>query len=89
LERAGELTCPYRAIRHPASAVALVWLGSPILWKIAQVTAFSILLFTETSMPSGFFLKKKPPCTISKRQDVNRKRSKMCDIKFADFSIST
>jgi hypothetical protein len=27
-------------------------------------TAFSILLFTETGQPGGFFLKKKPPCTL-------------------------
>ena len=39
------------------------------------VTAFSILVHTETTMPSGFFLKKKPPCTIFKWQHVNRKRS--------------
>jgi hypothetical protein len=38
-------------------------------------TAFSILVHTETTMPSGFFLKKKPPCTIFKWQHVNRKRS--------------
>jgi hypothetical protein len=39
-------------------------------------TAFSILLFTETRKLSGFFLKKKPPCTISLCQHVNRKCSK-------------
>jgi len=33
---------------------------------VFRVTAFSILLFTEVSMPSGFFLKKKPPSTIFK-----------------------
>ena len=30
----------------------------------SRPTAFSILLFTEASTPSGFFLKKKSPCTI-------------------------
>jgi hypothetical protein len=30
----------------------------------AAITAFSVLLFSETSQPSGFFLKKKPPCKI-------------------------
>jgi hypothetical protein len=44
--------------------------------KCGEATAFSIQLFTETEMLSGFFLKKKPPCTISKRQHVNRKCSK-------------
>jgi hypothetical protein len=39
------------------------------------VTAFSILLFTEAEQRSGFFLKKKPPCTLSQCQQVNRKRS--------------
>jgi hypothetical protein len=29
-------------------------------------TADSILVFTESSMPSGIFLKKMPPCTIFK-----------------------
>jgi uncharacterized protein (DUF302 family) len=29
-------------------------------------TAVSILVFTESSMPSGIFLKKMPPCTIFK-----------------------
>src|ERR1700691_6185617 len=38
--------------------------------------AFSILVFTETGRPSGFFLKKKPTCTISKGQHVNRKCSR-------------
>jgi hypothetical protein len=42
-------------------------------------TAFSILVFTETTMPSRFFIKKKPPCTIFKRQQVNRKRSSVGD----------
>jgi hypothetical protein len=32
------------------------------LTKMLYATAFSILLFTETGMLSGFFLKKKPPC---------------------------
>jgi hypothetical protein len=32
--------------------------------RIAAVTAFSILPFTETAQLSGFFLKKKPPCTL-------------------------
>ena len=40
-----------------------------------SVTAFSILLFTETTRPNGFFLKKMPPCQISSRQHVNRKCS--------------
>jgi YVTN family beta-propeller protein len=40
-------------------------------------TAFSILVFRETGMLSGFFLKKKPPCTIYIRQHVNRKCSKV------------
>jgi hypothetical protein len=39
-------------------------------------TAFSILLFTEGSMSSGFFPKKKPPCRIYQWQHVNRKCSK-------------
>jgi hypothetical protein len=44
--------------------------------RIARTaTAFSILVHTETTMPSGFFLKKKPPCTIFKWQYVNRKCS--------------
>jgi hypothetical protein len=30
----------------------------------SSATAFSILLFTECRMLSGFFLKKKPPCTM-------------------------
>jgi toxin ParE1/3/4 len=38
-------------------------------------TAFSILLFTKGSMSSGFFPKKKPPCTIYQWQHVNRKCS--------------
>jgi hypothetical protein len=29
------------------------------------LTAFSILLFTETMQPSGFFLKKRPPSMLS------------------------
>jgi hypothetical protein len=41
-----------------------------------QTTVFSILLFTETEQRSGFFLKKKPPCTLSQCQHVNRKRSR-------------
>jgi hypothetical protein len=41
----------------------------------STATAFSILPFTETWKPSGFFLKKKPPCTIFKWQHVNRKCS--------------
>jgi hypothetical protein len=41
-----------------------------------QATAFSILLLAEASMPSGFFLKKKPPCKTYRGQDVNRKRSR-------------
>ena len=40
-------------------------------------TAFSILVLTETTMPSGFFPKKKPPRTIIKWQHVNRKRSRV------------
>jgi hypothetical protein len=35
-------------------------------------TAISILVSTGTSKLSGFFLKKKPPCTIRKWQHVNR-----------------
>ena len=38
-------------------------------------TAFSILFFTESWRLSGFFLKKKPPSMISKRQHLNRKCS--------------
>jgi hypothetical protein len=34
----------------------------------ASAAAFSILLFTETRKLSGFFLKKKPPRTISGHQ---------------------
>jgi hypothetical protein len=37
--------------------------------------AFSILVHTETTMQSGFFLTKKPLCTIFKWQHVNRKPS--------------
>ena len=34
-------------------------------WRpCARLTAVSILLFTETEKRSGFFLKKKPPCTM-------------------------
>jgi hypothetical protein len=40
-----------------------------------RFTVFSILLITQARKPSGFFLKKKPPCTICKWQNVNRKRS--------------
>jgi hypothetical protein len=29
-----------------------------------EATAFSLLLFTETGMLSGFFLKKKPPSML-------------------------
>jgi hypothetical protein len=47
----------------------------PQLSGNSSVTAFSILVHTETTMPSGFFLKKKPPCTIFKWQHVSRKRS--------------
>ncbi len=32
--------------------------------QVMAITAFSILLFTECRMPSGFFLKEKPPCTM-------------------------
>jgi hypothetical protein len=42
----------------------------------SAATAFSILLFSETWKPSGFFLKKKPPCTGPQCQYVNRKCSK-------------
>ena len=38
--------------------------GQAIGTVLARATAFSILLFTETGMPSGFFLEKKPHCTI-------------------------
>jgi hypothetical protein len=41
----------------------------------AQVIAFSILLFIEARMPSGFFFKRKPPCRTSKWQSENRKYS--------------
>jgi hypothetical protein len=44
--------------------------------KLAGATAFSILLFTEASISSGFFPKKKPPCTIHQWQHVNRKGAK-------------
>jgi hypothetical protein len=33
--------------------------------RLCRITAFSILLFTETMQPSGFFLKKKPPSMLS------------------------
>jgi len=39
----------------------------------ARATAFSIQLFTETVVMSGFFLKKKPPSTQPIWQHVNRK----------------
>jgi hypothetical protein len=32
---------------------------------VRGVTAFSILLFTESMQQSGFFLKKKPPSMLS------------------------
>jgi hypothetical protein len=44
--------------------------------QTTAATAFSILLFTGTSKPSGFFLKKKPPFSISKWQHMNRKCSR-------------
>jgi predicted nucleic acid-binding protein len=40
---------------------------SALLWKGAPrqlLTASSVLVFTEASSASGFFLKKMPPCTI-------------------------
>jgi hypothetical protein len=42
-----------------------------------QATAFSILLFTESTPPSGFFHKKKPPLMHFQCQYVNRKRSSL------------
>jgi hypothetical protein len=36
--------------------------GADVFKLMRPATAFSIHLFTETRMPSGFFLKKKPPC---------------------------
>jgi glycosyltransferase involved in cell wall biosynthesis len=36
-------------------------------------TAFSLLLLTETGKPSGFFPKKKPPCTPAQCHHVKRK----------------
>ena len=44
-----------------------------VLWLL--FTAVSILLLTESLMPSGVFLKKTPPCTIFRCQRVNRNRS--------------
>ena len=41
-------------------------------------TAFSILLSTGTRTLSGFFLKKKPPCTFFRRRQVNRQCSSHC-----------
>jgi len=43
------------------------------LWLV--FTAVSILLLTESLMPSGVFLKKTRPCTIFRCQRVNRNRS--------------
>jgi len=51
--------------------------------KIAQLTAFSILLFTESTQPSGFFLKKKLPLMRFQCQQVNRKRSSSSTFDFA------
>ena len=53
------------------SAAADRLLGSDLVytdaaaWRVRGVTAFSILIFTESKRPSGFFVKKKPPCTMS------------------------
>jgi hypothetical protein len=38
-----------------------LWVPHPRRVFVVAATAFSILLFTETMQPSGFFLKKKPP----------------------------
>jgi hypothetical protein len=42
---------------------------------MSQFTAFSILLFTESTQSSSFFLKKNPPLMRFQCQQVNRKRS--------------
>jgi hypothetical protein len=49
-----------------------------------DATAFSIQVFTETWMQSGVFLKKTPPCTISKWQHVNRK---CCSVRPEDLEL--
>jgi hypothetical protein len=35
-----------------------------------SIAALSLLLIAETEKPSGFFLKKKPPCSMMKEQHV-------------------
>jgi subtilase family serine protease len=44
----------------------------------APTTAVSLLLSTESIQPSGFFLKKKPPHTLSRCRHVKRNRSSLC-----------
>jgi hypothetical protein len=58
-------SCPQCSfIRQVPGYTALY--GPEDTWRIRPVTAVSILVFTESSMPSGIFLKKMPPCTIFK-----------------------
>jgi hypothetical protein len=53
------------------------WVPYPRRVFVFAATAFSILLFTEAKQRSGFFLKKKPPCTLVQCQHVNRKCSRV------------
>jgi hypothetical protein len=40
-------------------------IASFLFFKLKRIRAFSLLLFTEDWMLSGFFLKKKPPLMLS------------------------
>jgi hypothetical protein len=44
-------------------------------WRLCQPTAFSILIFAETSTPHGTLLKKMPPRTAVRGQLAVRNRS--------------
>jgi hypothetical protein len=57
--------------------LAGVLAGTGKFKKSRAAAAFSILVLTETTMPSGFFLMKKPPSTRPRCQYVERNRSDM------------